>query len=80
MREEKAIDGAVGNDSLHALVGFERHGDVIQLRNVLRPEYVEGRMVERDPPIGWRAPFKADLPCFLGAFLILAFSGSPLWA
>ena len=50
MREEKAIDGAVGNDRLHALVGFERHDDVIQLRNVLRPEYVQGRMIERDPP------------------------------
>ena len=50
MREEKAIDGAVENDSLHALVSFERRDDFIQFRNALRPEDVEGRMIERDPP------------------------------
>jgi len=64
MREEEAMDGAVEDDNLHAFVGFERRNDLIQLRDALRPEYVERRMVERDLPIGWQAPFEADLSLF----------------
>ena len=45
MRQKEAIDGAVEDDDLYVLVCFERLDDLIQLRNALRPEDVEGRMV-----------------------------------
>src|SRR5262249_12400353 len=61
MRQEKTLDGAVEHDNLHMLIGFETCDDLIQLRNRLRAEDVERRMIEGHAPVRWEALLKADL-------------------
>ena len=59
--EEEAFDRAVEDHDLHVGIGLERRDDRLQLRDRLGPEDVQGRMVERHPPIGRRAPLEPDL-------------------
>ena len=61
VRQEEAVDGAVEDDDLDVLVGLERRDDLVELRNRFRAEDVQGRMIERHAPIGWRAPLEPDL-------------------
>jgi hypothetical protein len=58
---KKAIDGAVENDNLYIVVGFQRRDDLVQLRDGLGPKDIQGRMVERHSPIKPRPPFETDL-------------------
>ena len=71
MRQEETFDGAVKHHHLQQLVGFERRDNFIQLRNGLRTEDIEWRVIERDSPVRWRALYKMDLFCLsLGAVLV----------
>ena len=53
MRQKEALDGAVKDDDLYVLVGFECGDDLIQFRNRLRAKDIQGRMVERNSPVRW---------------------------
>src|SRR5262249_883466 len=54
--QKVSLHRAVEDHDLDVLVRFERRNDFVQLRNGVRTEDVEGRMIERDSPIVWRAP------------------------
>ena len=60
MSDEEAVDGAIEHDDLDPIVGLERGDDLIQLRNALRAEDVEGWMVEGDAPVERRPSFETD--------------------
>ena len=60
MRDEEALDGAVEYDDLDPIIGLERGDDLIQLRNALRAEDVEGWVVESNTPIERLASLKTD--------------------
>jgi hypothetical protein len=51
VRQKKAIDRAVEDNDLYVTVGFQRRDDLVQLRDRLGPEDVQGRVVKRHPPI-----------------------------
>src|SRR6266404_298777 len=61
VREEEAFDGAIEDNDLHMLIGFERHDDLVELRDRFGSENIERWMIERNSPIRWRAPFEPDL-------------------
>jgi len=61
VREEEAFDGAIEDNDLHMLIGFERHDDLVELRDRFGSENIERRMIERNSPIRWQAPFEPDL-------------------
>src|SRR5258707_11753529 len=61
VREEETFDGAIEDNDLHMLIGFERHDDLVELRDRFGSENIERWMIERNSPIRWRAPFEPDL-------------------
>jgi hypothetical protein len=60
--QEEAINGTVEDDNLDMLIRFERGDDLVQRRNHLRPEDIQGRVIDGRPPVGGRAPFETDPP------------------
>ena len=63
VRQEEAFDGAIEDDDLHVLIGFERHDDLVKLWDRLGSENIERWVIERNSPIRWQAPFQPDLLC-----------------
>ena len=61
MRQKEPLDGAIENDHLYLLVGFESRDDLIQLRNRLWTEDIQRRDIKRDAPVIWRASRETDL-------------------
>jgi hypothetical protein len=61
VREEEAFDGAIEDNDLHMLIGFERHDDLVELRDRFGSENIERWMIERNSPIRRQAPLKSDL-------------------
>ena len=59
--EEESFDGAVEYHDLDLLVGLEGRHDLAKLENEFRAHQIQGRIVQRDPPIGWRRPGDPDL-------------------
>jgi hypothetical protein len=43
------------------LIGFERYDDLVELRDRFGSENIKRRMIERNAPIRWQAPFEPDL-------------------
>lgn len=60
VRDEEPFDGAVKHDDFDPIVGLECRDYVIQLRNALRAEDVEGWVVEGNTPIERRVPLETD--------------------
>jgi hypothetical protein len=52
VRQEEAVDGAVEDDDLQVLVLLHEGNHLVQLRDGLGSEDVEGRMVEGHPQVG----------------------------
>ena len=65
MRQEEALDGAVEDDDLYLLVGFERGDDLIQLRNVFRTKDIQRRMIKCHAPVRWRPSLETNLSCHI---------------
>jgi len=61
MREEEAFDCAIEDDDLDMLIGLDRGDDLVELRDRFGSENVERRMIKRNSPIRWQAPFEAYL-------------------
>src|SRR6266849_9945255 len=61
VREEEAFDGAIEDNDLHMVIGFERHDDLVELRDRFGSENIERWMIERNSPIRWQAPFEPNL-------------------
>src|SRR6266851_7447111 len=61
VREEEAFNGAIEDNDLHMLVGFEGRDDLIELRNRFGSENIERWMIERNSPISRQAPFESNL-------------------
>src|SRR5258705_4041087 len=61
MSQKEAFDGAVKDNYLEVLVRFDRRDDLIELRNCVRTENIERRMVNGYAPIVGRAPRKMYL-------------------
>src|SRR5882672_8393260 len=61
VREEEAFDGAIEDNDLHMLVGFEARDDLIELRDRFGSENIERWMIERNSPISRQAPLESDL-------------------
>src|SRR6266852_4728709 len=61
VHEEETFDGAIKDNDLHMLIGFERHDDLVELRDRFGSENIKRWMIERNPPIRWQAPLKPDL-------------------
>ena len=59
--EEESFDGAVEYHDLDLLVGLEGRHDLAKLEDEFRAHQIQGRIVERDPPIGGRRPGDLDL-------------------
>src|SRR5215831_1984110 len=67
MSQKETLNSAVKNHDFNVLVILECRDDLIQLRNGLRTENVERRVVECDSPIGWRTlsePYLLGLCCW----------------
>src|SRR5258707_3542893 len=56
MNQKEAFDSTIKDHHLNLLVSFDRRDDLVHLREHLRTEDVERRMVKRDSPILGRAP------------------------
>jgi hypothetical protein len=54
MRSKEIFDDTVEYHHLDVFVSLKRPYNFIQFRNGLRTEDVQGRMVQRHPPAGWR--------------------------
>jgi hypothetical protein len=67
VRQKEALDGTVENNNLYMLISFECGDNLIQLRNGLRSEDIQGRVIKRNSPVGWRTSFKTDLSGILDA-------------
>jgi hypothetical protein len=52
VRQEETLDGAVEDDDLYIIVGFECRDDLVQLRNGLGANDIQGRVVKRNAPVG----------------------------
>src|SRR6266568_9501514 len=61
MCQKEPLHRAVKDDHFDVLVSFERCDDLIQLRNGLRTKDIQGRVVKRNPPVGWRTSFETNL-------------------
>src|SRR6266850_5583804 len=61
MSQKESFDGAVKDDHFDGLVRFDRRDDLIELRNGVRTENIERRMINGYPPIVGRAPRKMYL-------------------
>ena len=59
--QEESVDGAVEDHDLDVVVLLQRRDDLVELRDGLRAEDVERRMVERHPPVRRRPPGEKDL-------------------
>src|SRR5262249_15830052 len=75
MSQKEPLNSAVKNHDFNVLVILECRDDLIQLRNGLRTENVERRVVECDSPIGWRTLSEPLFPWSL----LLERSGFPLF-
>ncbi len=51
MRDEEPFDRAIEDNDFQIFVAFDCRDDLLQLRNRLRAENVERRMIERDAPV-----------------------------
>src|SRR5438105_8709031 len=63
MGQKESFDGAVKDNYFDGLVRFDRRDDLIELRNGVRTENIERRMVNGYSPIVGRAPRKMYLLC-----------------
>src|SRR5258705_916078 len=61
MSQKESFDGAVKDNYFDGLVLFDRRDDLIELRNSVRTENIERRMVNGYSPIVGRAPRKMYL-------------------
>src|SRR6266550_4549965 len=61
MSQKESFDGAVKDNYFDGLVRFDRPDDLIELRNGVRTENIERRMVNGYSPIVGRAPGKMYL-------------------
>src|SRR6266481_5762160 len=61
MSQKESLDGAVKDNYFDGLVRFDRRDDLIELRNGVRTENIERRMINGYPPIVGRAPRKMYL-------------------
>src|SRR6266403_4303890 len=61
MSHKKSFDGAVEDNYFDVLVRFDRSDDLIELRNGVRTENIERRMINGYSPIVGRAPRKMYL-------------------
>src|SRR6266705_2644715 len=61
MSQKESFDGAVKDNYFDGLVRFDRRDDLIELRNGVRTENIERRMVNGYSPIVGRAPRKMYL-------------------
>src|SRR6267142_539665 len=61
MSQKESFDGAVKDNYFDVLVRFDRRDDLIELRNGVRSENVERRMINGYSPIVGRAPRKMYL-------------------
>src|SRR2546425_2825072 len=61
MSQKESFDGAVKDNYFDGLVRFDRRDDLIELRNGVRSENIERRMVNGYSPIVGRAPRKMHL-------------------
>src|SRR5882762_1459655 len=61
MSQKESFDGAVKDNYFDGLVRFDRRDDLIELRNSVRTENIERRMVNGYSPIVGRAPRKMYL-------------------
>src|SRR5260370_7671262 len=61
MRQKEAFNRAVKDNYFDGLVRFDRRDDLIELRNGVRTENIERRMVNGYSPIVGRAPRKMYL-------------------
>jgi hypothetical protein len=59
--QEEFWDGTVEHNDLHRGISFNRRDHLIELRDCFRPEDVEGRIVNRDPPVRRRSTLQANL-------------------
>src|SRR5262249_2911071 len=64
VRQKEPLDGAIENDHLYLLVGFEGRDNLIQLRDRLRAEDIQWWNIKRDAPVAWRASRETDLSGF----------------
>jgi len=62
--QKEPFDGAIENDHLYLLVGFEGRDNLIQLRDRLRAEDIQWWNIKRDAPVAWRASRETDLSGF----------------
>src|SRR6185295_4286380 len=65
MSEKESFNGAIKDNYFEVFVGFDRRDDLSELRNGVRTENIERRMVNGYSPIGGRAPRKMYLPSHL---------------
>src|SRR2546423_1533726 len=83
MSEKESFDGAVKDNYFDVLVCFDRRDDLIQLRNGVRTENIERRMINGYSPIVARVPRKMYLLraccCVSCAFHVLSPLNFP-WA
>src|SRR6266850_6500248 len=61
MSQKESFDGAVKDNYFDGLVRFDRRDDLIELRNGVRSENIERRMINGYSPIVGRAPRKMYL-------------------
>src|SRR5258707_14958918 len=61
MSQKESFDGAVKDNYFDVLVRFDRRDDLVELRNGVRTENIERRMVNGYSPIVGRAPRKMYL-------------------
>jgi hypothetical protein len=52
VRQEETLDGAVEDNDLYIIVGFECRDDLVQLWNGLGAKDIQGRVVKRNAPVG----------------------------
>ena len=61
VRQEESGHSAIEYDHLDHRIVFDRRNDRVQLGYCFRSENIEGRVIQRDPPIRRRASLKPDL-------------------
>src|SRR5262249_41890067 len=76
VRQKEPLDGAIENDHLYLLVGFESSDNLIQLRDRLWAEDIQWRDIKRDAPVAWRTSREMPLsgvqaaPLFSGVKIV----------
>src|SRR5580693_298134 len=71
MNQKEAFDSTVKDHHLNLLVRFDCRDDLVHLREHLRTEDVERRMVKRDSPILGRAPDQTYLSSFCCCVILI---------